>query len=187
RETARVELPAAEGTARTVGTGTLDAPNGEAARDPGADKPLLAATVLARDTQPDRAPDEEDTRSSRKGVRTVSASREGRGTAVRASGREEPTARVSAARAPTRRVPDSPEPAPPGMGILKLKVKGYFRHATIGSTRFGRDYEFNVSPGVHKVQLGGNDHVKPYSSPVTIVAGETTELHVTLEQADPLE
>ncbi len=130
----------------------------------GAQKPVLAATLLAKDTQPSRASDEEVVRPTRRPARTVGATREGRAPARTGSGAE------------TR-----PAPVPAVPGVLMLKVKGYVKEILVDGQSQGRTYQLELSPGVHKLEVRGNAFTQPYSSPVTILSGERTEHHVVLE------
>jgi serine/threonine protein kinase len=130
----------------------------------GAQNPVLAATILAKDTQPSRASDEEAVRPTRRPARTVGGTREGRAPARTDSG--------AAAR---------PAPAPVVPGVLMLKVKGYVKEVLVDGQSQGRTYQLELLPGVHKLEVRGNAFTQPYSSPVTILSGEQTEHHVVLE------
>jgi hypothetical protein len=135
----------------------------DAVRMASAQKPVLAATVLAKDTQPVRMPDAEPARPTRKPARTA---RDGRIPAARTEGeRTEEVAREPIA----------------ATGTLTLKVKGYVKDVLVDGESRGRKYQLDLPAGLHRLEVRGNQFTRPYSTPITILAGELTEQHVELE------
>ncbi|MCY1016822.1 serine/threonine protein kinase [Pyxidicoccus sp. MSG2] len=128
----------------------------------GGQKPVLAATILAKDTQPSRASEDEPARPTRRPARAVGATREGRASARTHSSTET-------------------QPAPAVPGVLTLQVTGYVKEVLVDGQSQGRTRQLELSPGVHKLEVRGNTFTLPYSSPVTILSGERTEHHVVLE------
>ncbi|QSQ20219.1 protein kinase [Pyxidicoccus parkwayensis] len=129
------------------------------------DKPVLAAAVLAQGTQPPRANDSEGSRPTRRPARTVGAARDGRSPAARTD-----SERTEEARAPIA-----------ATGVLSLKVKGYVKDVVVDGESHGRKYQLELPAGVHRLEVRGNQFTRPYSTPITILAGEQTEHHVELE------
>ena len=168
---APVEAPPAavapEASPAQAGSGA-GTPAGGEVRAAGGQKPLLAATVLAKDTQAVGTADAEGARASRKPVRPVATSRDGRKVGTRTG-----TARDEA----------SEEAAPAaGMGSLSLKVRGNVTDVIVDGVSYGKTFNLELPAGIHKLQVRGNDDMQPYSIAVTILSGETTERHVLLEK-----
>ncbi|NMO19690.1 protein kinase [Pyxidicoccus fallax] len=122
--------------------------------------PVLAATVLAKDTQAADPRETGDRRITRRPARPTSGTREGRGTTART---EESAPEVRT-------------------GTLRLKVKGYFTDVLVDGVSHGKKFQLELPAGLHKIEVRGNAaFTRPYSGPVTILAGELTEHHVELE------
>jgi len=51
----------------------------------------------------------------------------------------------------------------------------------VDGRRYGRKYQFELSAGLHKIEVRGNDFTMPYRSHVTILAGNKTEHPIVLE------
>ncbi|WP_164008130.1 serine/threonine protein kinase [Pyxidicoccus trucidator] len=129
----------------------------------GGQTPTLAATVLAKDSRALRVDEPVRTRRT---TRVVGI----------AGGGRTPAGRTDAAREAQAR-----EPATTAMGTLTLKVKGYVKEVLVDGKSHGRKYQLELPAGLHKLEVRGNAFTLPYSSHVTILAGDQTEQHVVLE------
>jgi hypothetical protein len=55
------------------------------------------------------------------------------------------------------------------------------KEVLVDGRRYGRKYQFELSAGLHKIEVRGNDFTMPYRSHVTILAGNKTEHPIVLE------
>ncbi len=128
---------------------------------PGGQNPTLPATVLAKDSRAVRVDEPPRSRRPPRGLGRAGDGRAPAGSTDTGLGAE-----ARAAAAP---------------GLLTLKVKGYVKDVLVDGRSYGRKYQLELSAGLHKIEVRGNDFTMPYRSHVTILAGNETEHHIVLE------